>query len=1061
MKLKKNIRGAVSIFLIIVLLPVITIAGLFIDVSRTNLSQEVVMTSSDLALNTVLSEYDKNLKDYYGILASCQDTSEVIAASKQFFVDSMVSTGVAVSEAQVYADEVISAFVGDKDIRDMLQLSINGEAKIEPCDNGAINNPALLKKSIIDFMKYRAPINGVAELFKKITDADIAENVENVSKENKMIEAKKEFYEAEKELIEQAEIAYQKIKEYRNYTTWTGKKIGDEKFLDDMSLFLMSPDTSGNTFPEVIKDYHNKMVMNLCNTHDATGTHSVNLIKKKTISAQAEVNTFSENNKPTKKDIKDLLTSFNSKLYEYYKSKDELKNSWNNVGFLNNTDYQIQYWVELTNKCSLQYSNYVTATENLWKAFNKINNAVKYADEKILADNKMNLSLVTNQYVSFDTPDIYNMLSIKSIYDSLKNSYDSIKNEVTNGGTIEYKYINNQIGIIDNDSNKGKLKLTTVSELYNIRNKVYKYQYDFNKAADKAGKAKAETEKLKSLLSKYRKAFEKWDKAANDPELLSGSKLAEKDRKEILELKNSGIDLFSEESVKELCNRLGNIAKLCKTFKDDLKAIKYKETSIVNISDYTKFLSAANVDLNKVVRNMNELQNYSNNSYLFNIGKKIQRIEIHDNTTSQDLSDGDAYVITDSFHTNIEKTYLELYDWMRKKFDKPVAGTAVSVEQVGLDAHDKSSAKNAFSSLSNMSEEPGEVSTSENLSGHSFSEWSGEELPSKGVGAAEEQAITSKLSEVSNYVSSIFSNFSDTFMGSLVNMRDDLFFEDYAFNMFTYDTFDNEGCYKLLDNSVKNGLKPDVALEKYNEKRADWQNSKENKTLTLTPRNTSNNWVYGGEIEYLLYGNSENYKNKTTAYANIYLIRYALDVVAVFDVYWDDPTLKSLATALQNFAFIPAPLTKTLACLAITAAEAGIDIKYLKAGLPVVLCKKKEDIICNYKSVFMGTGESDTTSNEHIALQYSDYLKIFLFIKLLGNNENVIYTRCADLIQANIALVTNNNQFALSKSQVYYNFQASVIVEPMWSKLLAIDNLGDLSTAKDWRTININLIRGY
>ena len=283
----------------------------------------------------------------------------------------------------------------------------------------------------------------------------------------------------------------------------------------------------------------------------------------------------------------------------------------------------------------------------------------------------------------------------------------------------------------------------------------------------------------------------------------------------------------------------------------------------------------------------------------------------------------------------------------------------------------------------------------------------------------------------------------------------------YVFSMFTYDTFDYEGCYSLLNEEEQRGLKPSHAKGKYQDKMSEWQSSNENKTLTLTPRNMSNNWAFGGEIEYILYGNASNSVNKTTAYTQIYLIRYALDVSAVFNVYWDDIPLNMIADALEAFAFIPASLTKTLACLAITAAEAGLDIRYLKAGLPVVLLKKEDDLICNYQSVFMGANESTESSDSRIKLQYSDYLKIFLFIKLIGQSENVIYTRCGDVIQSNISMATNNYAFSLGKSQVYFDLKARVLVQPMWSRLLAIDKLGDLSSEKAWRTITIELTRGY
>ena len=171
--------------------------------------------------------------------------------------------------------------------------------------------------------------------------------------------------------------------------------------------------------------------------------------------------------------------------------------------------------------------------------------------------------------------------------------------------------------------------------------------------------------------------------------------------------------------------------------------------------------------------------------------------------------------------------------------------------------------------------------------------------------------------------------------------------------------------------------------------------------------------------------------------------------------------LNTVANALQTLAYIPAPLTKTLACLAITVAEAGLDLNSLRLGLPVELIKSEEDLVCTYQSVFLGNSTGERNRNGEICLQYSDYLKIFLFIKLVGSGENEIYLRTGDVIQANLSLSTDDHKFQLAKSQVYYDLKATVLVEPMWSKLLAVDNLGDLSTAKGWRTIEVKMRRGY
>lgn len=1059
----RKTQGAVSIFLIIILLPTMTAAGLFLDVSRVSLSKEVVSTSADLALNTVLSDYDKKLKDYFGLLASSQNTEDVIEQSKKFFVDSMVSQGVSTSALDEYFNEITSAIIGDDDIKDVLRLSVDGEVSVSSTKNGAMDNPALVKNGIIEFMKYRAPVNEAEKLFSKFSKSNVAEKVENASAETKLIEAKKNFYEAEEALVQQAEKAYNAVKEYENYKTNSGMYIGDEEFLNGFSQFINSPDGTNRKFEEIYKEAHERMLMNLYNTHTITssGAINLNLIQIQSITGPGKIDTYSETNKASETKVKKLLKGLDDALKNYKEASERLDTAWGDIGGMRSSDYPIQYWVALTNACSSAYSGYAEKASALLVAAAKLENAIEYADEGVM-DAKANKSVYSNSDVTYPSA-ADGSLSLQSVADTLLAHYANYKWSVTSDRSSSFKKVTSQISQLNTDVNKAKLERDTVKHIYNIGNKIQNYVNDFKEASKKAKDARDEVTKLIKLLDDYRTAFDKWEAAANSPELTDESELAKTDREEIAELNRIGVDKFSKESVEELSERLDNICSLLNSLKEDLEGIKYNGTAILEVRGYPAFRNTANVDDSKIVRNEEELRAYVSQSFKFEIEQKIQRIEIYDNRTSDDFDDGDAYVITDSFHLNLQKKELELYEWMKNKFENPDTSKSVTKEETGFDVNSKKSAKEVRNALSNKSEETATKEVSEAEVGHSFSEWSGATLPSKGSYAVEQQKLSAKLEEISNYVSSIFSNFTETFLGSLVNMRDDLYMMDYVFGMFTYDTFDKEGCYESLSKSKNAPSTPAEASSKYSAEMSKWSSSKGNKTLTLTPRNAANNWAYRGEVEYILYGNESTKTNIETAYARIYMIRYALDLSAVFTTYWDDPVLNSLAYALEAFAYVPASLTKTLACLSITAAEAGIDIQYLKAGLAVPLFKNKENLVCSYESLFMGGSNSvsQVANDDELSLQYSEYLKIFLFTKLVGSGENAIYNRTADVIQANMALSTGNGEYSLSKAQVYYDFEASVLVEPMWSRLLAIDNLGDLSTEKNWRSIKISMTRGY
>ena len=212
----KNI-GAVSILLTIILVPVLVVCCLFVDTSRAKLASSVVSSAGDLTLNTALTQYDATLNDYYGLMASSQNVDEFLATANDYFTACITSQGVDASEARKWADKISGLLTGESsDISDLLQITEpEGETfQISAAENGTLENPALMKKEIVEFMKYRAPVEGVSDLLQKFRDS--SKDLENASKNADLVEKKQDFYEAENTLMESAKEAYLKLIAYAN-----------------------------------------------------------------------------------------------------------------------------------------------------------------------------------------------------------------------------------------------------------------------------------------------------------------------------------------------------------------------------------------------------------------------------------------------------------------------------------------------------------------------------------------------------------------------------------------------------------------------------------------------------------------------------------------------------------------------------------------------------------------------------------------------------------------------------------------------------------------------------
>ena len=118
-------------------------------------------------MNTALANYDTILKDVYGLFAMSQNmTDDELAASlKEYFEKTLVSYGVT-SEAE--AGDYVDALIGDfKDIiantdsgsvSNFLKMNVV-DFSAKKVENSSLANPDILRSQIVEYMKYRAPLN--------------------------------------------------------------------------------------------------------------------------------------------------------------------------------------------------------------------------------------------------------------------------------------------------------------------------------------------------------------------------------------------------------------------------------------------------------------------------------------------------------------------------------------------------------------------------------------------------------------------------------------------------------------------------------------------------------------------------------------------------------------------------------------------------------------------------------------------------------------------------------------------------------------------------------------
>ena len=210
MRFWKNTKGAVSIFLVIILVPMMTVSSLFVDASKVKLAMGVAESAGDLTLNTALTDYDTMLKDMYGLFATAQDTNDLFGKLEDYYKTCIISSGLNDEDADAYVDQIMAQLGlvsdGEKtaDILNMQLIDFNVSKK----DKANLANASIMKKQIVDFMKYRGPINTGLSFISAI------QSFSTLSKQTELVDKRTEYYQEQSTVMDNAQVAWGYINQY-------------------------------------------------------------------------------------------------------------------------------------------------------------------------------------------------------------------------------------------------------------------------------------------------------------------------------------------------------------------------------------------------------------------------------------------------------------------------------------------------------------------------------------------------------------------------------------------------------------------------------------------------------------------------------------------------------------------------------------------------------------------------------------------------------------------------------------------------------------------------------
>ncbi len=197
-KLKHDCRGAVTVFVALMLLPAVLVSGTGVDIARIYAARSAIQDANQLAAGSALASYDALLQDLYGLYGIMQTDEELASMMERY-----IRLTVFGEDWQDRSMGTFAHFYGDRS-------SLSVTAASAPDKN--LENPEVLRRQIEEYAKFRAPAIIVKEILDRL------ETFQKIQEDASVIQDKM----AIDDKIEEIDKIYKKIYECINRVNQAG-----------------------------------------------------------------------------------------------------------------------------------------------------------------------------------------------------------------------------------------------------------------------------------------------------------------------------------------------------------------------------------------------------------------------------------------------------------------------------------------------------------------------------------------------------------------------------------------------------------------------------------------------------------------------------------------------------------------------------------------------------------------------------------------------------------------------------------------------------------------------
>lgn len=929
-RIRKNINGAISIFLVLIMVPMFTFAGTIVDLSRVNSANVVLSGASDLTMNAALSDYNEILKDVYGIFAMSATEDDLTNNLERYFNNSLSNIS-DLDTTDSYTRDYINSLTswlstagseGSADFDTLIKLT-NATCDVSYVGGSEVYHSNILKRQILEYMKYRGVVAVSQELINKFS------GFSGFDKQSKAIKAKMNYEKELEKVGDSCQTAYNELYEARKqkHTSVTQDILGYEIEADCENKI------------ELFKDAYLKTVSLAKENYDNISKYLVYIkVLEDTSADKLNVNSNVILYNEISNKSSEATENMGEGLKEGYTVTNEAYTHKGLEGVLSNVEYFKSNNIGLTSGCEMndektdfnESSDYKGGFYGTMESFvDDIKSQKSNINGELSEDNVIKvyqLKQTINNWINNDDNKTYlaNIWALKDYFYSCEGNdckineyFKNIEGFICDINDIA-DYTNNYV-----NSYKDKVKSLAVEANKQIR-------LVFDDCTIMISKYEAIEKDLNAVISDIEAAEKKgddWKKSIDKVTDNSSKQTMTSDyESEAQPLKKADVEalrdkviIVNKEFYQDILDRIKSL-KYC----GNKLAEKY-DSSKVEKADYEKDFKKSKIMPDTVDSNgMAAAINSAKANFESDTGNSFKAF--------CRLLENDEFSTKSGFTTKAQEENQQFFEYLASNFEYK-AGTEEEEKSEASDG-----GKEALIDKGKVTSAKENAKNDKTLSGDVSSDFldamvTNNSKSQQDIGVDPTDPEGSSDDNVTDTADSMSGEETTSFLEAVGNIaatgRDKLYLVEYMRNMFS--------CYTTnIDPDAGN---PNIEEKKDKEVGSQYENKDDfEKTLSGIAISADNNYYYGGECEYILWGGTPSSAvNKTKA--SIFGIRFILNLIYAMSA----PDINALtfewATAIAGWTVFGVPIVQTVLKIALALAESAYDLNQLCLGKSVPLYK--------------------------------------------------------------------------------------------------------------------------